>query len=128
MLRSFICPVTNPIFQGHRNCLFFSIFMSLINIASILDNTLRVLKKTEPPGGVELLSYKRNRSIAIIKKNTAEIRLQERGYREKEIETTMPQLTKELKAMIKREFPRSRKVRMVKFSDPKVLEHPRQII
>lgn len=102
--------------------------MALINIASILADTLRVLEKTTPPGGVELLSYKRNRSIAIIKRDTNRVLLQERGYQEQEIDIPLPQLGKELKAMIKREFPRSRKVRMIKFQDPKTLERLRQKI
>ncbi len=102
--------------------------MALINIASILADTLRVLEKTTPPGGVELLSYKRNRSIAIIKKDTVKVRLQEQGYQEQEIDIPLSQLARELKAMIKREFPRSRKVRMIKFQNPKTLEQLRQKI
>ncbi|MBU1232139.1 MAG: hypothetical protein KKD01_01470 [Proteobacteria bacterium] len=102
--------------------------MALIKVASILADTLRILEKIDPPGGVELLSYKRNRRIAIIKRDVAEVRLQEHGYQEQELDIPLPQLAKELKAMIKREFPRSRKVRMVKFLDPETLEQPRQII
>lgn len=68
--------------------------MALVNIATILADTLRALKKIEPPGGIEFLSYKRNRTIA----------------------------------MIKREFPRSKKIRLVKFSAPQELEHIHQKI
>lgn len=102
--------------------------MALINIASILNETLRILNQTTPPGGVELLSYKRNRGIAIVKIGTDEIRLLERGYQEQTMDISLPQLSKVLKSMIKREFPRSRKVRMIKFQDPKTLERTRQKI
>lgn len=102
--------------------------MALINISSILADTLRALEKIDPPGGVELLSYKRNRGIAIIKKFNNEVQVLEQGYSEQEIEIPFSQLGKELKTMLKREFPRSRKVRLIKFDDPKLLERTRQKI
>ena len=105
---------------------FFS--MALVNIAIVIADTRRALKKIDPPGGVELLSYKRNRTIAVIKKNSNLLRVRERGYKEQEIELHYDQLGKELKIMIKREFPRSRKVRLVKFSDPQQLERIHQKI
>jgi hypothetical protein len=42
--------------------------MALVNIETALVDTERLLKKVAPPGGVVLLSYKRNRGIAIIKR------------------------------------------------------------
>ena len=102
--------------------------MALVNIATILNDTLGVLKKTKPPGGVELLSYKRNRGIAIIKKEAKLFELKEHGYKEQEFEFSIDALAKELKTMIKREFPRSKKVRLIKFSDPKELERIHQKI
>ncbi len=102
--------------------------MALVNISSLLADTLRALDKIDPPGGVELLSYKRNRGIAIIKKDGGGIELREQGYKEQEIDIPLPQLPKVLKAMLKREFPRSRKVRLIKFDDPKVLDRVRQKI
>ena len=42
--------------------------MALVNITTILADTQRILKKIKPPGCIELLSDKRNRGIAIIKR------------------------------------------------------------
>jgi hypothetical protein len=102
--------------------------MALVNIATILADTQRVLKKIKPPGGIGLLSYKRNRTFAIIKKDTDRLELREHGYRDQEFELPAEQLAKELKTMIKREFPRSKKILLVKFSTPLELERVRQKI
>ena len=96
--------------------------MALVNIASVLADTRRLIKKTAPPGGVELLSYKRNRGIAIIKKDATHLELREHGYLDQELTIAESRLPKVLSTMIKREFPRSRKVRLKKFADPKELE------
>lgn len=40
--------------------------MALVNIDSVIPNLLQKLQKLNPPQGVELLSYKRNRSIAVL--------------------------------------------------------------
>ena len=102
--------------------------MALVNIATIIADTRRALKKIDPPGGIELLSYKRNRGIAIIKKSSNLLLLREKGYSELEFELSEENLARELKIMIKREFPRSRKLRLIKFRDPEELDRTRQKI
>lgn len=102
--------------------------MALVNIATLIADCLRTLKKMQPPGGIELLSYKRNRGIAILKKENQLLEIREHGYEEQVLELTPEKLEKELKTMIKREFPRSRKVRLVKFSEPQELERKHQKI
>lgn len=97
-------------------------------IDTVLTDTFRLLKKIEPPGGVLLLSYKRNRGIAIIKKDAALLEVREDGYEQQMVELTLEKLPRELKIMAKREFPRSRKIRMIKFSGPEALERERQKI
>ncbi|PIE60816.1 MAG: hypothetical protein CSA31_00070 [Desulfobulbus propionicus] len=102
--------------------------MALINISTVRKKTLSVLAKITPPGGVELLSYKRNRSFAIIKQDDEKFLVKERGYLEQEVVSDINSLPRVLKEMIKREFPRSRKVRLVIFQDPAELERQRQKI
>jgi hypothetical protein len=100
--------------------------MALVNIDTVLRDTLRLLKKTDPPGGVLLMSYKRNRSIAVIKTDESGFEVREDGYQQQVLEVSMESLSRELKVMIKREFPRSRKVRLIKISDPQELECERK--
>lgn len=102
--------------------------MSLVNIDSVRSQVLRLLKRIEPPGGIELLSYKRNRSVAIACLHDGGYLVREKGYEEQEISLTRDQLGRVLKTMIKREFPRSRKVRLFKFQDPAELDRPLQKI
>ncbi len=102
--------------------------MALVNIGSVRQKTLKILSKTAPPGGVELLSYKRNRAIAIICRPDATFLVKERGYIVQDVVSNELKLSRLLKEMIKREFPRSRKVRVMKFSDPEELDRVRQKI
>ena len=102
--------------------------MSLVNIDSVRNQTLRLLDRIEPPGGIELLSYKRNRSVAIICQHDGDYLVREKGYEEQEVAADRDQLPRLLKTLIKREFPRSRKVRLLKFQDPAELNRPRQKI
>ncbi|GAB1409851.1 hypothetical protein MASR1M90_10050 [Desulfovibrionales bacterium] len=102
--------------------------MALVNLDAVLADTLRLVKKAEPLGGVLLLSYKRNRSIAVIRKNADTVEIREQGYEQQVVELGLEKMAKELKVMMKREFPRSRKVRMVKLSDPAELEQERNIL
>ena len=102
--------------------------MSLVNIDSLRNHALRMLDRIEPPGGIELLSYKRNRSVAIICNQGGDYLVRERGYKEQEMTVDRQQLPRLLKTLVKREFPRSRKVRLHKFQDPAELDRPKQKI
>ena len=100
--------------------------MALVPIDSLRRQVLQVLEKTLPPGGVELLSYKRDRSIALICREEGRYQVIERGFEEQEYFVERSGLPRLLKTMFKREFPRSRKVRLFKFSEPEELERKRQ--
>ena len=43
-----------------------------------------IIRKIEPPQGLEILTYKRNRGVSIIKLDDDFISVQERGYEENE--------------------------------------------
>ena len=96
--------------------------MALVNIDSVLRNLLQKLKKLNPPQGIELLSYKRNRSIAVLLLDDEKILVRERGYNDAEQVIEKSLLAKHLKVLIKYEFPRSRKVRMYQVDTPLELE------
>ena len=100
--------------------------MALVNIDSVLRNLLQKLEKLDPPQGIELLSYKRNRSIAVLLLDGEKILVRERGYRDEEQVVARAGLSKCLKSLIKYEFPRSRKVRMYQVDNPLELEKTRK--
>ena len=96
--------------------------MALVNIDSVIHGLLQKLEKLSPPQGIELLSYKRNRSIAVLLLTDQKYLVRERGYREEEQIVDRARLQKHLKSLIKYEFPRSRKVRMYQIDDSQDLE------
>ena len=96
--------------------------MALVNIDSVLRNLLQKLDKLNPHQGIELLSYKRNRSIAVLLLDDEKILVRERGYRDAEQVVEKSLLPRHLKLLIKYEFPRSRKVRIYQVDNPLELE------
>lgn len=102
--------------------------MALINLDTVYQETIRHMKNCDLNNGVELMSYKRNRTIAITRIGNDSFFLTEKGYIEEEIELDMNSLQKHLKKAMKREFPRSRKVRLFKFDNPEQLTRHHQKI
>jgi hypothetical protein len=92
--------------------------MALINIQSAIKQVQQIIRKLDPPQGVEILTYKRNRGITIIKIDQETLSVQERGYEEKTFQVSSDGLAKLLKSITKREFPRSRKVRVYQLDSP----------
>lgn len=92
--------------------------MALINIDTAIKRALQKLKKLSPPEGVEILTYKRNRGVSILKIDEDLLSVRERGYEENEFSVSFNDLSKLLKSISKREFPRSRKVRVYQLANP----------
>lgn len=102
--------------------------MALVNIDSVIRTLLQRLEKLNPPQGIELLSYKRNRGVAVLLLGENRFLLRERGYREEEQVVDRKDLERLLKSRIRYEFPRSRKIRMYQVNDPGDLDRPRKIL
>jgi hypothetical protein len=100
--------------------------MALVNIDSVIRILMQKLEKMSPPQGIELLSYKRNRSIAVLLLDDTAVLVRERGYREAEQVLEKEGLQRHLKALVKYEFPRSRKVRLYQIDRPEELESVRK--
>ncbi len=100
--------------------------MALVNIDSVIRSLMQKLERLNPPEGIELLSYKRNRSIAVLLLPDNTFLVRERGYREDEQVIDKAGLQKHLKSLIKYEFPRSRKIRLYQIDNPMDLEKPRK--
>ena len=95
--------------------------MALVPIESLRYRVIRLLAKTLPPAGIELLSYKRDRSIAVFCLESDSYQVIERGFVEQKFTVDAAGLPPLLKTMIKREFPRSHKIRLSKCSSPDAL-------
>jgi len=84
----------------------------MIDKTTILDSVLERARKL--PGGhyLDMRTYKRNRSVLIIKQSEEEFTIIERGYISNKFVVSAEKLKKELRIVLKREFPRSRKIRL----------------
>ncbi len=100
--------------------------MALVGIDTILRRVSNLLRKLEPPQGVEILSYKRNRGVTILLLEDNRVLIRERGYEEQEIQVDLAGVTKTLKSILKREFPRSRKLRLYNVAGPQELDVQRK--
>lgn len=102
--------------------------MALMNIKSAIKRVTQIVDKLESPQGVEILTYKRNRGVTIIKIDESNLSIQERGYEDNTFQVAMSDLEKQLKSIAKREFPRSRKVRVYRLNSPYCLGTKRKLI
>ncbi len=102
--------------------------MSLVDVQSALKVTLQLLAKIDPPGGIELLSYKRNRTITVLILPDSQVMIRERGYMNQTLTVPFSSAAKNVKQMMKREFPRSRKVRLYKIGHPDEIDRERNRI
>lgn len=102
--------------------------MALLNSETVLREVLAALKKISAPAGLTILSYKRNRGIDLLRREGEKVWVRERGYQEEEQETTLAALPRLLDAMLRREFPRSRTIRLYRLSGPEQVDQPRKTL
>ncbi len=70
------------------------------------------LHKMQTGDSLELLTWKRDRSVRFVRNGGDEIIVIVRGFVEEEYQIHLSKLKKLLKTLLKREFPRSHKIRM----------------
>ena len=100
--------------------------MALVNIDNCVSKVLQQLGKLEAGQGVEILSYKRNRGVSVLIRPDDFFYIREHGYIDEEKTLPLAELAKELKTIVKREFPRSRKIRIYQLDGPEDLNQPRK--
>jgi len=84
----------------------------MLDKATAVHEVIRRLQKMEVGAGLQLLTWKKDRSLVLIKEGEDEIAVVERGFVEEEYRVTPGKLKKLLKTLLKREFPRSHKIRV----------------
>ena len=102
--------------------------MVLVSIESSLRRCLQTLQSIDPPGGIEVLSYKRNRGVRIFRTDDGFLKIIVRGYVSETIIAEQSRVEKLLRTIFRREFPRSRKVRLYRLDSPDHSPQQRKVL
>lgn len=84
----------------------------MINISTAIPNILSKLKKMPTGHYIELLTFKKDRSITMVKMANRQLLIIQEGFEQKKFEIAPEKLKKTLKTLLKKEFPRSHKVHL----------------
>ena len=103
----------------------------MIDKTKIIDTVRERLEKLPLGHYIDLKTYKRNRTVIIVKIDEKGLLVIEDGYFKDRFLIKPDKLKKLLKTLLKREFPRSKKIRlyvMGKFVDEEALNTKRKIL
>jgi hypothetical protein len=103
----------------------------MIDKTKIIDTVCERLQKLPVGHYLDLRTYKRNRSVVIAKMNEDELLVIENGYFKERFQIKPEKLKRLLKTLLKKEFPRSRKIRlyvMDEFVEEEALDTKRKIL
>ncbi|MBF0368991.1 MAG: hypothetical protein HQL52_05970 [Magnetococcales bacterium] len=98
----------------------------MIPITTVIPTVMSRLKKLPLGHGLDLRTYKRNRSVLIIREAEEKLSVIQNGFGQERFETSTSNLPRLLKKLLKKEFPRSNKVRIYSV-DESGREIPRKI-
>ena len=84
----------------------------MIDKTKIIDTVCERIKKLPNGHYLDLRPYKRNRSVIIVKVAEEKLLVVENGFFKKRYRSSPDKLKKLLKTLIRKEFPRSRKIRL----------------
>ena len=103
----------------------------MIDKSKIIETVHERLKSLPTGHYLDLRTYKRNRSIIIAKMGEDDLLVIENGYFKERFRLRPEKLKKLLKTLLRKEFPRSRKIRlyvMEGFTEEKALVTKRKIL
>ena len=84
----------------------------MIDKTAVIPMVINKLRKLPIENFIDLQTYKKDRSVTIIKRSEDNFLVLENGYTHDRFEVNISKLKKLLKILLKREFPRSNKVRL----------------
>ncbi|CCO23579.1 hypothetical protein [Maridesulfovibrio hydrothermalis] len=84
----------------------------MIDKSSAIETVLRKIKKIHIKHGLDLRTYKRDRSIVVIRTGEDSFSVVVNGFCKENLSTDFKGLRKHLKRLFKQEFPRSNKIRV----------------
>jgi hypothetical protein len=103
----------------------------MIDKTKIIDTVCERLKKLPVSHHLDLRTYKRNRSVIIVKTSEDDLLVIENGHFKERFHVKREKFRKSLKTLLKKEFPRSKKVRlyvMDKFVEEEAIRTKRKIL
>jgi len=84
----------------------------MIDKATAIPTIMNKLKKLPIGHAIDLRTYKRNRSVVIARTGEDEFDVVQKGYQEDRFLIPLSKMKKLLKNLLKKEFPRSTKMRL----------------
>ena len=84
----------------------------MIDKTKIIDTVCARLETLPISHCLDLRTYKRNRSVVIVKRDEDDLLIIENGFYEERFRIKREKLRKLLRTLMKKEFPRSRKIRL----------------
>ena len=84
----------------------------MIDKTTLIPAVLQKAKKLPVNHCIDVRTYKRDRSVLIVKLSIDVFLVKEDGFYQEEFEVPLGKLSKLLKTLLKKEFPRSHKVRL----------------
>ncbi|MBF0195893.1 MAG: hypothetical protein HQL71_15140 [Magnetococcales bacterium] len=84
----------------------------MIPITTVIPTIKNRIKKLPLGYGIDLRTYKRNRSVLIIRETDDMFTVIQNGFGKGQFEVSTAELPRLLKGLLKKEFPRSNKVRL----------------
>lgn len=103
----------------------------MIDKTKIIETVCEKLEKLPAGHYLDLQTYKRNRSVVIVKTTDEDLLVIENGYFKDRFRRKPEKLKKLLKTLLKKEFLRSRKIRlyvMGKFAEEEALNIKRKVL
>lgn len=89
----------------------------MLDKSSLIPAVLARLKKMPIGHALDLRTYKRDRSVLIVKQANDAFRVVENGFAGEEFAVAAAGLARLLKTLLKREFPRSNKIRLYQLGE-----------
>jgi hypothetical protein len=89
----------------------------MLDKSTAIPTIIEQLHKLPPGHAIDLRTFKRNRSVLIVKAGAGRYAFQEDGFLQETFEVPEDKLKKTLKTLFKKEFPRSNKIRLYKLGD-----------
>jgi hypothetical protein len=96
----------------------------MLNKAQAIPTIINKLKKLPPGHYIDIRTYKRNRSVVIVKTHESQLLIIENGYEKQQVMVSWASIKKTLQKLFKKEFPRSNTIRLYSMGEfnPQKLE------